>query len=250
MRAPDVALGGVGDVNSIPQAISWAARIGWRAWRPDRLRDELFGPGARVCVVHGDTPTALLAAFLARRAGLEVVHLEAGLRSNNVLHPFPEELIRILVMRMSGILFAPNAASARNLQVMDLRGRTVTLPGNTSIDAIATVLADLPEPGSGPAIVSMHRVENLHRRGQVAGFVDLVLRISREHPVRFIVHGPTAAVLRRSGHDEVLARAGVELVDLVPHGQFTRQLAAAPVVVTDGGSVQEFIATSLAFALW
>jgi UDP-N-acetylglucosamine 2-epimerase len=234
-----VQFGGGRDVTTVPQAIGWAATIAGRAVRPSRLRRDVFGPDAEVCVVHGDTPSTLLSTLLARRAGLEVAHLEAGLRSRSILHPFPEELIRVAVMRASGTLFAPNDESVANLEAMGVKGRIVQVPGNTSIDALRASLPELPEPGSGPAIVTMHRVENLHRRSSVEGFLALVLRIASERTVRFVVHGPTEDVLRRSGRHADLVAAGVEIVPLLPHREFSRLLAAAPLVVTDGGSVQE-----------
>lgn len=239
ISAPAVQFGAGRDVTTVPQAIGWAATIAKRAVRPRLLRRDVFGPGARLCVVHGDTPSTLLSTLLARRVGLEVVHLEAGLRSRSILHPFPEELIRVAVMRASGTLFAPNDEAVANLEAMGVKGRIIQVPGNTSVDALRASLSDLPEPGSGPVIVTMHRVENLHRRSAVEGFLALVLRIATERKVRFVVHGPTSDVLRRSGRHDDLVAAGVEIVPLLPHRDFSRHLAAAPLVVTDGGSVQE-----------
>ena len=239
VRGPDVRFGDSTDIDSIPQAMVWASKIAWKGLRPSLLRRDVFGPEARLCVVHGDTPSTLLSTLLARRAGLDVVHLEAGLRSHSLLHPFPEELIRLAVMRASRLLFAPSPEAVDNLRAMRVKGEVVPVAGNTSVDALRASLPELPATGSGPAIVTMHRVENLHRRHEVAGFVALVLRIAADHGVRFVVHGPTAAVIERSGHLPALEAAGVEIVPLIPHGDFTRQLAAAPVVVTDGGSVQE-----------
>ncbi len=239
VREPAVRFGGTTDIDTVPQAIAWASRIAWRGVRADLLRRDVFGPDAQLCVVHGDTPSTLLSTLLARRVGLDVVHLEAGLRSHNVLHPFPEELIRLAVMRVSSTLFAPNAEAVDNLRAMNVKGEVIPVPGNTSVDALRASLDELPEPGSGPVIVTMHRVENLHRRHEIAGFVSLVLRIAAQFPVRFVVHGPTAAVLEHSGHLPTLRGAGVETVALIPHHDFARQLAAAPLVITDGGSVQE-----------
>ncbi len=239
LDAPAVQLGDGRDVTSIPQAIAWSARIAGRVIRPRRLRRDVFGPDAELCIVHGDTPSTLLATLLARRVGLQVVHLEAGLRSRNLLHPFPEELIRLAVMRASGTLFAPNGESVANLTKMRVKGKVIQVPGNTSVDALRASLEELPEPASGPAIVTMHRVENLHRRSSVDGFLSLVLRMAAQFEVRFVVHGPTADVLQRSGRRNDLVAAGVDIVPLLPHGEFSRQLAAAPLVVTDGGSVQE-----------
>jgi UDP-N-acetylglucosamine 2-epimerase len=239
LPAPVVQFGAGSDITTVPQALRWSAVIARRALRPKLLRRDVFGPDATICVVHGDTPSTLLSTLLARRAGLQVAHLEAGLRSRSLLHPFPEELIRIAVMRASGLLFAPNDEAVANLEVMGVKGRIIQTPGNTSIDALRASTHDLPEPGSGALIVTMHRVENLHRRSSVQGFLALVLRIATERKVRFVVHGPTEDVLRRSGRRDDLVAAGVELVPLIPHNDFTRQLLAAPLVVTDGGSVQE-----------
>lgn len=239
LSAPAVQFGGGRDITTVPQAIGWSALLARRAIRPKLLRRDVFGPDATMCVVHGDTPSTLLSTLLARRAGLQVAHLEAGLRSRSIMHPFPEELIRIAVMRSSGLLFAPNDEAVANLEVMGVKGRIVQIPGNTSVDALRASLDELPEPASGPVIVTMHRVENLHRRSSVQGFLALVLRIATERKVRFVVHGPTEDVLRRSGRTEDLIAAGVEIVPLIPHRDFSRQLAAAPFVVTDGGSVQE-----------
>jgi UDP-N-acetylglucosamine 2-epimerase (non-hydrolysing) len=239
LRAPDLSFGRGRDVNTVPEALRWSASLGAKALGRERLRRDVFGPGARLCIVHGDTPSTLLSTMLARRAGLEVAHLEAGLRSRSILHPFPEELIRVAVMRASSILFAPNEEAVANLEAMRVRGRIVRVPGNTSIDALRASLLDPPEPGSGPVVVTMHRVENLHRRSSVEGFLALALRIAADRPVRFVVHGPTEAVLARQGRAADLAASGIELVPLAPHREFVRQLAAAPLVVTDGGSVQE-----------
>ena len=239
VRAPDVVLGGDADVDTIPQAARWAAGIARELIDRRALRREVFGGRGGICVVHGDTPSTLLSALLARRAGLEVAHLEAGLRSHSLLHPFPEELIRIVVMRLAGLLFAPDAEAVANLRAMRVRGRVVPLEANTVVEALARDVAGAPPAGSGPAVVTMHRVENLNRRPRVDLLVDTVCRVAREQPVRFVVHGPTRETLRRTGADARLREAGVELVPLAPHATFVKMLHAAPWVITDGGSIQE-----------
>jgi UDP-N-acetylglucosamine 2-epimerase len=237
---PDVSLGGTGDVQSIPEAAAWALRLTAKLVSRRRLRAEVFGPDATLCLVHGDTPSTLLATLMARRAGLRVAHLEAGLRSHSLLHPFPEELIRLVVMRLAHVLFAPDDTAVANLRALRVRGRVLAVPGNTSTDALGAALAaGRPEPGSGPAVVTMHRVENLHRPAALDGFVAVVERIAATTPTRFVVHGPTGPALARRGHTARIAAAGVEVGPLVPHHEFVHALAAAPLVVTDGGSIQE-----------
>ncbi|MBA2283832.1 MAG: UDP-N-acetylglucosamine 2-epimerase [Acidimicrobiia bacterium] len=240
LRAPAVRLGGDGDVESLPQAAWWALRLAGSLASRRRLRADVFGPDTRLVLVHGDTPSTLLATLLARRAGLRVAHLEAGLRSHSLLHPFPEELIRLVVMRLAHVLFAPDQVAVDNLRALRVRGRVVAVPGNTSRDAVtAALVAGRPAGSTGPAVVTMHRVENLHRPAALDGFVDLVERIAAVMPTRFVVHGPTGPALAKRGLDARLAAAGVSVGPLVPHGDFVRALAAAPLVVTDGGSIQE-----------
>jgi UDP-N-acetylglucosamine 2-epimerase len=237
VRAPDLVLGGAGDVDSVPQALRWAVGLATRLGSRRRLRREVFGGGGGLCVVHGDTPSTLLATLLARRAGLRVAHLEAGLRSHDLLHPFPEEAIRLVVMRCSAVLFAPTAAAAANLAAMGVRGRVVTVAGNTSVEALGSLP---PAAGErGPVIVTMHRVENLYGSRAAARLVDLVVRLAAERPVRFVVHGPTREVLARRGALRRLADAGVDLQALAPHADFLSWLRDAPFVITDGGSIQE-----------
>jgi UDP-N-acetylglucosamine 2-epimerase (non-hydrolysing) len=239
VREPDYVLGGSEDVTSIPAALRWAAAIAVRLWSRARVRRDVFAGRGGICVVHGDTPSTLLSALLAKRAGLAVAHLEAGLRSRRLWHPFPEELIRVVVMRLADILFAPDGTAVENLLAMRVRGRVVDVGANTVVEALAHSLAGAAPAADGPAVVTLHRVENLTSRRRVSGFVELVLRLAARGPVRFVVHGPTATTLRRAGHDRRLRAAGVELVELLPHRDFTRALAAAPLVVTDGGSIQE-----------
>lgn len=251
VREPDHVLGDARDVDTIWQAVLWAIRIAALVLRPAHLRREVFvgagGRGRGICVVHGDTPSTLLATFLARRIGLPVAHLEAGLTSGRLWDPVPEEAIRRLVMRASSVLFAPDATAEAHLRATGVKGEIVAVSANTVVEAAAHALGDGapahdgkgPDDGPAPAVVTMHRVENLKHTGRVAGFVELVIEASASGPVTFVLHGPTEPVLAKLGHLDRLRAAGVVLTHLRPHGEFVAMLAAAPWVVTDGGSIQE-----------
>lgn len=242
---PDVRLGGDRDVDSVPQALRWTTGVARRLISAARLRREVFDGLNGVCVVHGDTPTTLLSALMAKRAGLAVAHVEAGLSTGSWVHPFPEEIIRATVSRLADVLFAPDSAAAANLARTGVKGRVVVSSGNTvleSVRAAATAaggnLAGGSGSGSGPVLVTMHRVENLHRRSRLRGLVDLAAGLAGSGPVRWVMHGPTERALAGNQRDR-LAAAGVELTSLAPHDQFLAMLAAAPFVITDGGSIQE-----------
>ena len=243
LREPDVCLGGDRDADTVARAVIWGIRLAQRLASAQRLRDEVFGNRDGVCLVHGDTPSTLLSALMARRAGLRVAHLESGLRSHSWRHPFPEELIRVAVMRLSHVLFAPDSDAVANLEALvaqgKVHGRVVATSANTGIEALRTALGSIgPEvAGSGPVVATMHRVENLHDDARFEGFLALLGRLAR--PAVFVVHPPTEAVLSDRGGRAVVEDMGVATSGLVPYGEFTAMLAAAPYVVTDGGSIQE-----------
>jgi UDP-N-acetylglucosamine 2-epimerase (non-hydrolysing) len=238
VRTPDVQLGGGDDIATIPRVIRWWGAIAARLWSGRRIRRQIFGNLGGVCVVHGDTPSSLLAALLARRAGVPVAHLEAGLRSHSLVHPFPEEAIRIVVMRLSELLFAPDDTAMANLAAMRVKGRVVALTGNTISEALDYSLP-AHRSASGPAVVTMHRVENLTSRRRVKEFVEIVGRLAAATPVRFVMHAPTEKALTRFGMHGRLIGAGIQTSGLLPHDQFVQMLANAPLVITDGGSIQE-----------
>ncbi len=249
VREPDLCMGTGRDVVTVAQALRWSLGLAGRLFSRSRLRIEVFGGRDGVCVVHGDTPSTLLGALLAKRAGMDVAHVEAGLRTFRWFHPFPEEIVRVLTGRMSDVLFAPGPGAASNLGNAAVKGRVVEQSANTVLEAVRDALGTQwesleqvhdhgeVEPGS-PAVVTMHRVENLYRRSRRSGLVDLVTDLVADGPVRWVVHGPTEQTLAGRVRTR-LVDAGVELVPLLGYREFLANLAAAPFVITDGGSVQE-----------
>ncbi len=256
LRAPDHAMGGTRSVDSVPAALWWAAGLGRKLALPRRLDRIVFGGRPGICVVHGDTPTTLIGALIAKRAGLALAHVEAGLRTHRWLHPFPEEIVRVAVDRLADLLFAPDGAAAEELRKRRVRGRIITGSSNTISDALRAALeagaAGMPTTldmsGSArshssprrppPVVVTMHRVENLHRRRRRQALVHTITRLVQTTPVRWYVHEPTRRALRPAGLAGLEA-SGVELVPMVPYAEFVRALARAPFAITDGGSIQE-----------
>jgi UDP-N-acetylglucosamine 2-epimerase (non-hydrolysing) len=244
VREPDAALRVGDDIASLGAAGAWMAKaLAYGLLRPAHLKRTLFRGEGGVCLVHGDTPTTLLAVVLARRAGLRVAHVEAGLRSYEYLNPFPEELIRVLVMRWSDVLFAPSEWAAANLTRMGLGDRCVLVGGNTVVQALDFSLQGSPvrrRPVDAYGLVTIHRVENLHRPGRLAMIVGLLLELSARRPLVFVLHPPTEARLARLG---LLSRLrdheAIRLLPLLPHKEFVHLLQGADFVLTDGGSVQE-----------
>lgn len=239
VRPPDYVLGGAEDVTTVRQALLWAGDLGARLAGSRWLRREVFGGDGGIVVVHGDTPSTLLSTLMARRAGLRVAHLEAGLRSHRLLHPFPEEMIRLAVMRTSDVLFAPDPAAVANLEALRVRGDIVPVSGNTVVEALHYAIEGTHPDSRGPAVVTMHRVENLRIRRRIEQLVALACATAARRDVLWVLHGPTEETFHRLRLDKTLRAAGVQLSGLMPHKEFAQTLAHAPFIITDGGSIQE-----------
>ena len=249
IKEPDASLASPGTIKTVPQAALWFLRHLCSAlFRPGRLKRDLFGAKARICVIHGDTPSTLLALVMAKRAGLKVAHLEAGLRSFNLFKPFPEEIIRILSMRFSAFLFAPSDIAQRNMELMGIKGRTVHIGQNTNVEALYYALEkgrqvqspEGPPVARGYALITIHRVETILNRRRLAQVIALVERIAHYWPAVFVMHDPTRVQLERQRHLETLEGIErLEIVELLDHSGFLGLVEKASFVVTDGGSIQE-----------
>ncbi len=184
LREPDICLGGnKNDITSFMGAAGWLFKlirilILKRKW----LRKEVYRDGG-ICLIHGDTLSAVLGMKMAKAAGLKVGHIEAGLRSFNFWNPFPEELIRIYCMKRCDILFAPSNEAYRNLDAMNISGEIVSVEGNTIIDSLRLMennqaIVDVPDEEF--ALATCHRLETITKRKRLCQIINLLNRVSQK----------------------------------------------------------------------
>jgi len=122
----------------------------------------LMDPPPHLLVVQGDTSSALGGARAGFASKVPGAHVEAGLRTHDPLLPWPEERYRTLIDARADLLFAPTDGAAANLRGEGVSG-AIRVTGNTAIDALLDVVADLPSPGvreSRRVLVTCHRREN------------------------------------------------------------------------------------------
>ncbi len=98
----------------------------------------------RLAIVQGDTTTALAAALAAFYQQIPIAHVEAGLRTDNIYNPYPEEANRRLISQLTRLHFAPTDLAVENLQKSGVTGN-IHHTGNTVIDALLTVARSKPE---------------------------------------------------------------------------------------------------------
>jgi UDP-N-acetylglucosamine 2-epimerase len=199
-------------------------------------------------LVQGDTSTVLAAVLAATLQGIEVGHVEAGLRSGDLANPFPEELNRRVATCAATLHFAPTELSRRNLLREGVPAERIILTGNTIVDALRSIpraagfdeprLATIPWGERRILLATVHRRENLGEPllGICQALGDLVRRVADAHVV-FPVHlNPR---VRETVYAELAERERVTLLDPLGYRDLLETLRRATLVLTDSGGIQE-----------
>lgn len=199
----------------------------------------------RVMVVIGDTISTIMGAVLGRLFRFQVVHIEAGLRSGNLMRPFPEEITRNLTSILATADFCPNEEATRNIP---RRGALkVNTSFNTQLDAVGVALDEVLEGRERPPagtdryfILVVHRQENIYNREFLAAVVDKAVEASKNMRCVFVLHEPTERALRQYG---LLERVeACDTISVLPRQNFTdfvRILSGCEWLLTDGGGNQQ-----------
>lgn len=116
------------DLTDITSNVLIGMRDVFNKWKPDLV------------FVHGDTTTAMAASLAAFYAKIPVAHVEAGLRTNNIYSPWPEEMNRRMVGRVTSLHFAPTETARANLLAEGCADESIYVTGNTVIDALLNVV--------------------------------------------------------------------------------------------------------------
>jgi len=199
-------------------------------------------------LAQGDTTTVFVAATTAYYHKVKFGHVEAGLRTGNKHHPFPEEMNRVFADHASDLLFAPTETSRANLLKEGLPNERIVVTGNTVVDALAMSVA-LPfrweESGvpwldvSKPVVlITTHRresfgepmrevLEALRKLAEEFSDVQFVLPVHLNPNVR----GPVMQILE--------GVPNVRLTDPLDYLTLVNVMRVASLVLTDSGGIQE-----------
>jgi UDP-N-acetylglucosamine 2-epimerase (non-hydrolysing) len=228
---------------SAPQSAGGSLSANLRSLRAN-IRSAAVDARASMLVAQGDTTTAFATALAARDLGLPLAHVEAGLRTDHPLRPFPEEYFRRAIARLAQLHFAPTETAQRNLLIEGIPSECVHRVGNTSIDVLREVLSqpdkiDLPLPATRHLItLTLHRRENYGRGlDTVCAAVLQLLDAAPEVGVICPVHpNPTVgARIRR----HLSAHPRIVLTEPLDYRPFIALLARSTLAITDSGGIQE-----------
>ncbi len=210
------------------------------AEKPDRI------------LVHGDTLTTMAATLAAYFRKIPVGHVEAGLRSGDIYHPWPEEVNRKVAGAVADLHFAPTETAAAALRAENIPAERIHVTGNTVMDALLATKARIDEEpslaaGLDPLVarftgkriiaVTSHRRENFGDGMQAIAEAIAAIAVRDDVAIIFPVH-PNPHV--RQAMEPILGDLpNVVLIDPLDYPHFVRLLAISDLVLTDSGGVQE-----------
>jgi UDP-N-acetylglucosamine 2-epimerase (non-hydrolysing) len=201
-------------------------------------------------IVVGDVNSTLACTLTAKKLGIKVAHVEAGLRSRDM--SMPEEINRLCTDVLCDHLFTTDIIASRNLMAEGLAERKIKLIGNVMIDtllkhkAMAERLGLLEELGLEPngfATLTLHRPSNVDDDEALAGLLEALTEIAREIPIVFPIHPRTRKRIEQFGLERYFGKGrpvqGIWLTEPLGYLEFLHLNMNARMVLTDSGGLQE-----------
>ena len=204
-------------------------------------------------LVHGDTTTSMAAALAAFYSGVRIGHVEAGLRTGNLLSPWPEEANRQITGRLADLHFAPTPLSKQNLLDENVAENRIFVTGNTVIDALIMVkdkitidgqlnnefetLFSFLDPGKRLILVTGHRREN--HDGGIARVCEALAEIAARGDVQIVYPVHLNPKVKAAVESSLKSVDNVFLIEPQGYLPFVWLLNRCNFVVTDSGGLQE-----------
>lgn len=193
-------------------------------------------------VVVGDVNSTLACSVTAKKLGVNVAHVEAGLRSRDM--SMPEEINRLCTDAVSNLLFTTDELAGSNLRNEGVSDDRIDFVGNTMIDTLLRNLnkaLSLPLPAGlrerGYAVVTLHRPSNVDSAETLRPLFHAIQKVAEQIPVVFPAHPRTQNSLQKFG----LLKTGmhIRLIEPVSYLPFISLVSRACFVLTDSGGIQE-----------
>jgi UDP-N-acetylglucosamine 2-epimerase (non-hydrolysing) len=204
-------------------------------------------------LIHGDTTTSSMAALAAFHKGIQVGHVEAGLRTYNKQAPFPEEVNRQITSRIADIHFTPTKQSTQNLLQEGIAANCIVETGNTVVDALFWTLQKIKKPNFvHPEIEMLKRIIPAnkkivlvtgHRRENFgAGFQNLcqaLLQISEREDVTIVYPVHLNPNVKDVVFELLSGKNNIHLIAPVSYPAFVWLMEKSYLILTDSGGIQE-----------
>lgn len=197
-----------------------------------------------IVLTHGDTLTTWLAALMGRLTGTKVMHVESGLRSFNLMKPFPEEINRLITFKLANYYACPGKWAIDNLR--NYRGEKINTFENTQIDTIAFGLKYADKsvykiPRGEYVVASLHRYENIFKEERFNLIVDRLEQTAEKFPIYMVQHPATKEQLDKLPNirKRLENNKNIHLLPRLEYLPFIKLIKNSEFVITDGGGNQE-----------
>lgn len=227
------------------------------------MRDVLTSAKPDVVLVHGDTTTSMAAALAAYYQQIPVGHVEAGLRTNDIYNPWPEEINRQMTGRIATYNFSPTPLSKSNLMKENVSEESILVTGNTVIDALYWVVEKLktdkalavqqrniiaeagyqmPKDNRKVVLITGHRRENFGN-----GFINIcnaIKRLAIKFPeIDFVYPMHLNPNVRKPIHSvfgsDLSCINNMFFIEPLEYLSFVLLMERATLILTDSGGIQE-----------
>ena len=202
-------------------------------------------------LVVGDVNSTIACGLVAVKKQIPLIHVEAGLRSND--REMPEEINRILTDQLSDLLLTTERAAADNLQKEGISVDRICFTGNVMIDSLLSncqqaspVLTTLKSYGCNAniheknyALLTLHRPSNVDDANTLVRLINVIGEVSKKLPVIFPVHPRTQQKIAQSGLLSNLPEDRVIMLPPVGYLEMLGLMQSAQLVLTDSGGLQE-----------
>ena len=203
--------------------------------------------------VHGDTTTSMATSLAAFYSGVSICHVEAGLRTHNIYSPFPEEVNRRITGLLTNYHFSPTPTAKQNLLAEGLDTDSISITGNTVIDALFESVKKIEEGGyrhdeieslkktlafdKDIILVTGHRREN-HGQG-FQNICEALLEISALKNVQVVYPVHLNPNVKDVVYNKLSNNENIKLIAPLSYPSFIWLMNRAKIILTDSGGIQE-----------
>ena len=200
----------------------------------------------QMVIVFGDVNSTIACALVARKLGILVSHVEAGLRSGDM--GMPEEINRVLTDHISNFLFTTSEYANKNLEKEGIQHSNVYFVGNVMIDTLiyqlekinqSSILEVLGIPEKEYDLLTLHRPSNVDNPEIFSRILDNFDSSIFDKRIIFPAHPRTASRIKELGLSEKIKKSGITIIEPLGYHDFLFLISNSRSVWTDSGGIQE-----------
>lgn len=191
-------------------------------------------------IVQGDTTTAMSAALAAFYLKKKIIHIEAGLRTNNIYDPFPEEANRKIISQIASLHFAPTKIAKSNLIKEGIKGKNIFVVGNTVIDALKIIAKkfEINQNEKNIVLCTLHRSENIKKNIDI--MIDSLVEIAKKNLDWKIIWPQHPNPMIKKKLKKILNKQkNLLILNSLNYVDFIKTLKECKLIISDSGGIQE-----------